>query len=147
PSLLPLDAMQRLMQALQTSFAIQPDAEISLEANPGTLSADYLAGLRQAGFNRLSLGVQSASPQELLVLERQHDFVDVVNAVKWARQAGFENINLDWIFGLPGQSLASWQRNLELALELAPEHLSLYALSIEHGTPFKELDARGLLAL
>ncbi|MCW5887005.1 MAG: radical SAM family heme chaperone HemW [Anaerolineales bacterium] len=147
PSLLPLDAMQRLMLALQTSFAIQPDAEISLEANPGTLSADYLAGLRQAGFNRLSLGVQSASPQELLVLERQHDFVDVVNAVKWARQAGFENINLDWIFGLPGQSLASWQRNLELALELAPEHLSLYALSIEHGTPFKELDARGLLAL
>lgn len=147
PSLLPLEAMQRLLQALHAAYDVAPDAEISLEANPGTLSPEYLAGLRAAGFNRISLGVQSASPHELLVLEREHDFSDVVNSVKWARQAGFENLNLDWIFGLPGQSLASWQRNLELAIGLAPEHLSLYALSIEHGTPFKELDTRGLLAL
>ncbi|MCW5873481.1 MAG: radical SAM family heme chaperone HemW [Anaerolineales bacterium] len=147
PSLLPLDAMQRLLAALHEAYAIAADAEISLEANPGTLSLEYLAGLRAAGFNRLSLGVQSASPHELLVLERQHDFTDVINSVMWARQAGFDNLNLDWIFGLPGQSLASWQRNLELAVDLAPEHLSLYALSIEHGTPFKELDTRGLLAL
>ncbi|UYN89390.1 MAG: radical SAM family heme chaperone HemW [Anaerolineales bacterium] len=147
PSLLPLEAMQRLLQALQDAYDVAADAEISLEANPGTLSPEYLAGLRAAGFNRISLGVQSASPHELLVLEREHDFVDVVNSVKWARQAGFDNLNLDWIFGLPGQSLASWQRNLELATSLAPEHLSLYALSIEHGTPFRELDARGLLAL
>ncbi len=147
PSLLPLDAMQRLLQALQAAYDVAADAEISLEANPGTLSPEYLTGLRAAGFNRISLGVQSASPHELLVLEREHDFVDVVNSVKWARQAGFDNLNLDWIFGLPGQSLASWQRNLELAVGLAPEHLSLYALSIEHGTPFKELDTRGLLAL
>ncbi|UYN91151.1 MAG: radical SAM family heme chaperone HemW [Anaerolineales bacterium] len=147
PSLLPLEGMQRLLQALHTAYDVAADAEISLEANPGTLSPEYLAGLRAAGFNRISLGVQSASPHELLVLEREHDFSDVVNSVKWARQAGFENLNLDWIFGLPGQSLASWQRNLELAIGLAPEHLSLYALSIEHGTPFKELDTRGLLAL
>ncbi|QYK50435.1 MAG: radical SAM family heme chaperone HemW [Anaerolineales bacterium] len=147
PSLLPLEAMQRLLAALHAAYDVAADAEISLEANPGTLSPEYLAGLRAAGFNRISLGVQSASPHELLVLEREHDFVDVVNSVKWARQAGFDNLNLDWIFGLPGQSLASWQRNLELAVGLAPEHLSLYALSIEHGTPFKELDGRGLLAL
>ncbi|MBX3046437.1 MAG: radical SAM family heme chaperone HemW [Anaerolineales bacterium] len=147
PSLLPLEAMQRLLGALHAAYDVAADAEISLEANPGTLSPEYLAGLRAAGFNRISLGVQSASPHELLVLEREHDFVDVVNSVKWARQAGFDNLNLDWIFGLPGQSLASWQRNLELAVGLAPEHLSLYALSIEHGTPFKELDGRGLLAL
>ncbi len=147
PSLLPLEGMQRLLQALHAAYDVAPEAEISLEANPGTLSPEYLAGLRAAGFNRISLGVQSASPHELLVLEREHDFSDVVNSVKWARQAGFENLNLDWIFGLPGQSLASWQRNLELAIGLAPEHLSLYALSIEHGTPFKELDTRGLLAL
>lgn len=147
PSLLPLEAMQRLLGALHGAYNVAADAEISLEANPGTLSPEYLAGLRAAGFNRISLGVQSASPHELLVLEREHDFVDVVNSVKWARQAGFDNLNLDWIFGLPGQSLASWQRNLELAVGLAPEHLSLYALSIEHGTPFKELDGRGLLAL
>lgn len=147
PSLLPLEAMQRLLQALHDAYDVAADAEISLEANPGTLSPEYLTGLRAAGFNRISLGVQSASPHELLVLEREHDFVDVVNSVKWARQAGFDNLNLDFIFGLPGQSLASWQRNLELATALAPEHLSLYALSIEHGTPFRELDARGLLAL
>jgi len=147
PSLLPLEGMQRLLGALYSAYEIAPDAEISLEANPGTLSPGYLAGLWAAGFNRLSLGVQSASPHELLVLEREHDFGDVINSVKWARQAGFDNLNLDWIFGLPGQNLASWQRNLELAIDLAPEHLSLYALSIEHGTPFKEMDARGLLAL
>jgi oxygen-independent coproporphyrinogen-3 oxidase len=147
PSLLPLHAVERILASLRGGFELAGDAEISMEANPGTLNAEYLRGLRAAGVNRLSLGVQSASPQELLVLERQHDFADVINSVKWVRQAGFDNLNLDWIFGLPGQTLASWQRNLELALELAPEHLSLYALSIEHGTPFKEMDGRGLLAL
>jgi oxygen-independent coproporphyrinogen-3 oxidase len=147
PSLLPLADVERILGALRRHFALATDAEISLEANPGTLSLDYLRGLRIAGVNRLSLGVQSANPQELLVLERQHDFGDVINSVKWARQAGFNNLNLDWIFGLPSQTLASWRRNLDLALQLAPEHLSLYALSIEHGTPFKEMDSRGLLAI
>lgn len=147
PSLLPLANVQRILAALGENFELAPDAEITLEANPGTLSLDYLRGLRAAGVNRLSLGVQSADPHELLVLERQHDFSDVIQSVKWARQAGFDNLNLDWIFGLPGQSLASWARNITLATQLEPEHLSLYALSIEHGTPFKEMDSRGLLAL
>lgn len=147
PSLLPLAGMQSILAALSENFALAPDAEITLEANPGTVSLDYLRGLRSAGFNRISLGVQSASPHDLLVLERQHDFADVIHAVKWARQAGFDNINLDWIFGLPEQTLQGWAHNLELATQLAPEHLSLYALSIEHGTPFKEMDNRGLLAL
>jgi oxygen-independent coproporphyrinogen-3 oxidase len=83
----------------------------------------------------------------LRLLERQHDFQDVIQAVKWARQACFDNLNLDWIYGLPGQSLESWQKNIELAIGLAPDHLSLYALSIEHGTPFKEMSSRGLLPL
>jgi oxygen-independent coproporphyrinogen-3 oxidase len=147
PSLLPLAEVERILAAINEHFDLAPNAEISMEANPGTLSLDYLHGMRAAGINRLSLGVQSANPQELLVLERQHDFGDVINSVKWARQAGFDNLNLDWIFGLPGQSVESWQCNLELALQLASEHLSLYALSIEHGTPFKEMDSRGLLAL
>lgn len=147
PSLLPVADIRRMLAALRDSYSLDADAEISLEANPGTLSLDYLRGLRHAGVNRLSLGVQSAAPQELIVLERQHDFDDVVQSVKWARQAGFDNLNLDWIFGLPGQTLASWQRNLELAVGLNPEHLSLYALSIEHGTPFNNLSARGLLHL
>jgi oxygen-independent coproporphyrinogen-3 oxidase len=147
PSLLPVAQIERILATLAESFSLSANVEISLEANPGTLSPDYLRGLRAAGVNRLSLGVQSASPQELLVLERQHDFEDVIMSVKWARQAGFDNLNLDWIFGLPGQSLASWQRNLELAVGLNPEHLSLYALSIEHGTPFQKMSARGLLPL
>ncbi len=147
PSLLPVEKIEQILGTLHDSYALAEDIEISLEANPGTLSPNYLRGLRQAGINRLSLGVQSASPQELIVLERQHDFDDVIQSVKWARQAGFDNLNLDWIFGLPGQTLASWQRNIELAVALNPEHLSLYALSIEHVTPFQNMSARGLLHL
>jgi len=145
PSLLPLSQVERILQSLAEFYDLSRDVEISLEANPGTLSADYLYGLRQAGVNRLSLGVQSANPEELRLLERQHNFMDVIRAVKWARQAGFYNLNLDWIFGLPGQMLQSWQRNLELAISLNPEHLSLYALSIEHGTPFKQMSNHGLI--
>jgi oxygen-independent coproporphyrinogen-3 oxidase len=125
---------------------LSPHAEITLEANPGTLSACYLEGLREVGINRLSLGMQSAHPEELRLLERGHDYSDVIQGVTWARQAGFENINLDLIFGLPEQSLESWQRSLELALGLHPEHLALYALTIEHGTPFGYWARRGLLS-
>jgi oxygen-independent coproporphyrinogen-3 oxidase len=147
PSLLPAGDLARILEAIRAHYALDPEAEISLEANPGTLSLAQLEALRAAGFNRLSLGVQSASPEELRLLERGHDFPDVIRAVSWARRAGFANINLDLIFALPAQTLAAWQRNLELALGLQPEHLSLYALSIEHGTPFKEMSARGLFPL
>lgn len=147
PSLLPVGAVEWILDVLRAAYCVSEDAEITLEANPGTLSLEKLAGLRQAGVNRLSFGVQSASPEELRLLERQHDFEDVIRAVKWARQAGFANLNLDWIYGLPGQSLRSWQRNIELAISLDPEHLSLYALSIEHGTPFKDMSDDGLLPL
>lgn len=145
PSLLDPEEIDRILTALRIAFTVSDDAEISLEANPGTLDLEKLQGLKQAGVNRLSFGVQSANPEELRLLERQHDFEDVIRALSWARQAGFDNLNLDWIFGLPGQSLASWQRNIQFAIQLHPEHLSLYALSIEHGTPFKELSSRGLL--
>jgi oxygen-independent coproporphyrinogen-3 oxidase len=132
---------------LNPSYDLAADAEISLEANPGSLRPGYLAGLRAAGVNRLSLGVQSASPEELRLLERQHAYEDVIAAVLMAREEGFENLNLDLIFALPGQSLAAWQHNLELSLELHPEHFSLYALTIEHGTPFQKMADRGLLPL
>ena len=145
PSLLPAEDIREILNVLRIAYTLADNVEISLEANPGTLNLEKLQGLKTAGINRLSFGVQSASPEELRLLERQHDFEDVIQAVAWARQAGFDNLNLDWIFGLPGQSLASWQRNLELAISLNPEHLSLYALSIEHGTPFKDLATRGLL--
>lgn len=145
PSLLPADSVGRILDVLRSAYFVAADGEISLEANPGTVDLEKLHGLHAAGVNRLSFGVQSSNPEELRLLERQHDFEDVINAVKWSRQAGFDNINLDWIFGLPGQSLASWQRNMELAVSLQPEHLSLYALSIEHGTPFREMATRGLM--
>jgi len=146
PSLLPVAALEGILKALGDAFDLHPAAEISLEANPGTLSLAYLRGLRQAGVNRLSLGMQSANPFELRLLERQHDFADVARAVAWARKAGFDNLNLDLIFGLPHQELSTWQRSLDLALGLNPDHFSLYALTIEHGTPLQHWAARGLIA-
>jgi oxygen-independent coproporphyrinogen-3 oxidase len=146
PSLLPVDALESILDALHRSFSLADSLELTLEANPGTLSLDYLRALRRLGVNRLSLGMQSASPSELRLLEREHDYPKVIQALTWARKAGFENVNLDLIFGLPHQSLESWQRNLRLAVGLQPEHLSLYALTLEHGTPMQHWVARGLLS-
>ena len=145
PSLLPLEEVRRVLEAARRCFDLASEVEISLEANPGTLQLAYLEGLRALGVNRLSLGVQSANPEELRLLERQHDYPAVVQAVAWARRAGFENLNLDLIFGLPGQSLATWQHTLELALGLHPEHFALYALTVEHGTPLAHWTAHGLV--
>ncbi len=103
--------------------------------------------MRRLGFNRLSFGVQSAHPQELRQLERIHDFFDVIESVRWAKQAGFENINLDLIYGLPEQSLARWQESLRRAVDLKPEHLSLYALTVETGTPYGRWASRGLMPM
>jgi oxygen-independent coproporphyrinogen III oxidase len=145
PSLLPASGIERILTALGDHFDLLPGAEVSLEANPGTLSAGYLRDLAALGVNRLSLGMQSARPEELALLERQHDYRDVIQAATWARRAGLDNFNLDLIFGLPEQTLKSWQRSLELALDLRPAHFSLYALTLEHGTPLFHWAARGLL--
>ncbi|MFZ5910548.1 MAG: radical SAM family heme chaperone HemW [Chloroflexota bacterium] len=145
PSLLSPPQLASVIDALRAAFALSPDLEVTLEANPGTTSPDYLHRLRAIGINRLSYGVQSAEPGELRLLERAHDFFDVIASVKWARQAGFDNLNLDLIYGLPEQTLADWQTSLRRALDLHPEHLSLYALTLEHGTPFGRWAARGLL--
>ncbi len=147
PSLLSPAHYRDIFQAIHRHFDVLPDAEISLEANPGTVSPQYLHELREIGFNRLSYGVQSANPAELRMLERIHTYSDVVDAVRWSRSAGFDNLNLDLIYGLPEQSLASWQRTVELALGLRPEHLSAYALTLEHGTPFGRWARKGLLPL
>lgn len=146
PSLLPAAGLERILQTLKDCFDLKPGLEITLEANPGTVSRNYLYELRHLGINRLSLGMQSAHPGELSLLERGHDYDDVVNAVAWARQAGFENLNLDLIFGLPYQAIETWQQNLTLALNLSPEHLSLYALTLEQGTPMENWVSRGLLS-
>jgi oxygen-independent coproporphyrinogen-3 oxidase len=145
PSLLTVSQFDAILQTIHNCFDL-PDPETSLEANPGTLSLDYLRGLRSLGFNRISLGVQSADDGELRLLERIHTFDEAIQAVGQARRAGFEDLNLDLIYGLPAQSLDRWQATVKQALALAPEHLSLYALTIEPGTPFGRQLSRGLLS-
>lgn len=147
PSLLSAPQFESILQTISTHFELTPSAELTFEANPGTVSADGLARLRQAGMNRISFGVQSANTEELRMLERVHSFSDVIDAVKWARQAGFDNLNLDLIYALPEQTLQTWQTTVQRVVALRPEHLSLYALTLEHGTPFGRWASRGLLPL
>jgi oxygen-independent coproporphyrinogen-3 oxidase len=147
PSLLSTAQFESILKTIRASYNLTPDAEISLEANPGTVTLDSLRDLRGLGFNRISLGVQSAHPDELRQLERIQDYFDVIEAVTWARRAGFDNLNLDLIFGLPEQSLDRWQATVKLILGLRPEHLSLYALTVEHGTLFGRWAQRGLLSV
>lgn len=147
PSLLPTEAVAGILDEIREHFEVLAGAEISLEANPGTVSFEALQGLWAAGINRLSFGMQSADPAELAFLERQHDVFDVFRAVEWSRGAGFTNLSLDLIFGLPGQRLDGWARTIETALLLKPEHLSLYALTVEEGTPLHRWVRRGLAPL
>ncbi len=146
PSLLPAAGIQLILDEVSENFHLSDNAEISLEANPGTLSLDYLKDLRKSGINRLSIGMQSAHPGELALLEREHSYLDVINSFTWARKSGFDNINLDLIFGLPEQNIQTWKRSLELGLGLHPEHFSLYSLTLEHGTPFGSWSAKGLIS-
>lgn len=137
PSLLSADMLARMMTAVRNAFELATDVEISLEANPGTVDQASLSIMRRLGINRLSLGAQSAIPHELGLLKREHDFADVINAVTASRQAGFANLNLDLIYGIPGQTLKSWEQSLTATLALEPEHLSLYCLTVESGTPMQ----------
>ncbi len=146
PSLLPGRELSRIFDTLQQAFILLEECEITLEANPDRLSYEYLKSLHEQGVNRISLGMQSANPEDLLLLERQHDFKQVAKAFGLVRQAGFDNVNLDLIFGIPNQSLDSWQRTLDLGISLNPDHFSLYALTIEDGTPMGGWVTKGLLS-
>jgi len=146
PSLLPPESVDRVLSIVRANFVVRSDAEITLEANPGTVWSEHLARLRQAGVNRLSLGAQSAQPDELRLLERSHSFDDVAAAVQAARHVGFDNVSLDLMYGLPRQVLATWRDTVEWALDLAPDHLSAYALSLENGTPMRAWVERGLVS-
>jgi oxygen-independent coproporphyrinogen-3 oxidase len=135
-----------LFENLHKNFHISNGIEITVEGNPGTLDREKLRQLQKAGCNRLSLGVQSFSSRDLKVLGRIHTPQDVYNTIKSARQMGFDNINLDLMYGLPGQDIKGWRENLKQVVELAPEHISLYQLNIEKGTPFYNLLYRGFMA-
>jgi oxygen-independent coproporphyrinogen-3 oxidase len=134
PSLLEPQQVGIVLDTVRRSFRLMPDAEITLEANPGTVDHSRLMGFLEAGVNRLSLGLQSADDAELSMLGRIHTFPVAERTVRDARRAGFKNLNLDLIFGLPNQSVNSWTGTLTCALALAPDHLSLYALTLERGT-------------
>ncbi|NWF68796.1 MAG: radical SAM family heme chaperone HemW [Chloroflexi bacterium] len=148
PSLLTPEQFARLLAAIRASFVVATDVEVTIEANPNDLnSRDYLAALRQLGINRLSIGMQSANVNELDLFARRHDNDQVVRAVSNARAAGFDNLNLDLIYGFPHQTLFSWETTLQQALALQPEHFSLYALGLEEGTPMKDWVAKGRLPM
>lgn len=135
PSYLPTRDVARLMRAVHGAFAVTPDAEVTLEANPGDCTVERLRAVRGAGFNRISIGVQSLDDTELRLLGRRHDAARARQAVGAARQAGFANVNVDLIFALPHQFVASWEHTLDEAIALAPDHVSAYALTLESGTP------------
>ena len=147
PSLLSAPQFDSILQSLFSSFNISSNAEITIEANPGTISREKLDSIHKAGINRISFGVQSANMEELRMLEREHNFFDVIEAVSSARKAGFDNLNLDLIYGLPEQTLSTWQTTIKRILDLHPEHISAYALTLEHGTPFGKWAEKGLLPL
>ncbi|HET7012208.1 MAG TPA: radical SAM family heme chaperone HemW [Anaerolineales bacterium] len=145
PSLLPAGATRGLLAAVRRAFDLAPDAEVTLEANPGSLTLEYLCRLRESGVDRLSMGAQSAVPGELALLGRTHSFADVAQSVENARAAGFDNVSLDLILGLPSQSLESWSTTLDRAVALRPNHLSVYSLSLEFGTPLRAWVDRGIV--
>lgn len=131
------DQIDDVMRTVDEAFVLDVNAEITIEANPNDLTLPYLKMLRAAGVNRLSIGMQSANAAELRLFDRRHDVTAVADSVEAARTAGFDNLSLDLIYGVPGQTLDTWRDSLEFALKLQPDHLSLYALSLEAGTPLR----------
>jgi oxygen-independent coproporphyrinogen-3 oxidase len=146
PTVLSTPQLTQLFSVIQANFHLTADCEITCEANPGTVDRAKFQLLHELGVNRLSLGVQSFQPQELAFLGRIHTVADVLEAYATARKVGFTNINLDFIFGLPNQTLDDWAATLEQALLLQPEHLSLYSLIVEPNTPLHHWVERGSVA-
>ncbi len=146
PLLAGVEGIRSVLGAIRDRFDVTPDAEISIEANPDTISLKDLIELRESGVNRLSIGFQSLSDKNLSLLGRIHDTKTAIRSFKMARTAGFDNINIDMIYGLPSQSLDDWHQELDSLMSLSPEHLSLYPLSLEEGTPLKKMIDSNIVA-
>ena len=138
PSALKAEAIASIMRTLQEQFFFCEDAEVTIEANPGTVDLEKLTIYRNVGINRLSLGLQSTDAEELKLLGRIHSYEEFLKSYEWAREAGFSNINIDLMFTIPGQTGEAWRQHLYQVAELNPEHISAYSLIIEEGTPFAE---------
>lgn len=148
PSLLSPEQVAQILDAVRTHLEVLPDAEVTMEANPNGLDRERLAGYLEVGVNRLSIGAQTLDRRGLRTLGRQHESTDVLDALKTASEVGFTRLNLDFIFGWPGQTRESWQNDLHQLVAMGeggPDHLSLYSLIVEPGTPYADAQARGIL--
>jgi oxygen-independent coproporphyrinogen-3 oxidase len=145
PTMLSPGRLGAVLSAVRRELGLADDAEVTTEANPDSVDARSLAGLREAGFTRVSFGMQSAVPHVLATLDRTHDPLRVPQAVAWARAAGFEHISVDLIYGTPGESLEDWRRSLRAAVETGVDHVSAYALIVEEGTALARRVRRGEL--
>ncbi len=143
PTVLPPEQIDRIITAVHRRFDLQPDPEITIEANPGTLTPETLRALRRCGINRINIGVQSFNDRHLRFLGRIHSAADARAVVLAAGEAGFNNIGIDLIYGLPGQTRQDWQRDMEAAIALQPDHLSCYTLTYEPGTPLTRQKEKG----
>lgn len=138
PTAVPCEKLCEVLKTVFTCYRVNPQAEISMEANPGTVTKEALLSYRKAGINRLSIGLQSTDDGELKLLGRIHTYRDFLQTYRWAQEAGFTNINLDIMSALPGQSVENYKKSLETVLSLRPQHISAYSLIVEEGTPFYE---------
>lgn len=139
PSILSETQIAEIMKALQKNFSIKSDAEITIECNPGTLTGQKLSVYKQCGINRISMGLQSGNNQELNMLGRIHTYEEFLQNYDLVRKIGFDNVNVDLMSALPGQTVSDWEDTLTKVLKLKPEHISAYSLIIEEGTPFYEI--------
>ena len=147
PSLLKPAAIAEILDQVQKNFTVAKDVEVTLEVNPGTATYEHFVAYRSAGVNRLSLGLQTSNDRQLAVLGRMHNRQDGINSIDWARKAGFDNLSLDLMFALPGQTLQQLEKDLSSYLDFSPEHMSCYGLTAEAGTPLHEDVANGKIVL
>lgn len=143
PTCLPTQELRRVLRASRLFFKWLPGIEVTVEANPGTIDGAKMEMLKEEGVNRLSIGAQSFNPEELHLMGRLHGVEEIYETVALARQTGINNLSLDLIYGLPNQTLAAWEKTLQEALSLEPEHISAYGLNIESGTPWGEMEEKG----
>lgn len=143
PSLMEVTQLETVLQAIYNNYNVEKGAEITLEANPGDLTAEKLQALRKMGFNRLSIGIQSFSNEMLQRIGRRHTAEQAISAVQLARDAGFNNMSIDLIYGLPGQTMENWKEEVTHAIALDVEHISAYCLSYEEGTPLTQMLHKG----
>jgi oxygen-independent coproporphyrinogen-3 oxidase len=145
PSVLQVNELGELLETIRRNYQVSPEAEITMEANPDDLNQSKLSSIRELGYNRLSMGIQSFSESDLRLMNRRHSVEQAIRSVEWAQKAGFNNISIDLIYGLPHQTPEEWERGVHQAIDLNVQHISAYHLTYHEGTVFYEQLKKGLL--